>query len=283
MKKSGGAALRRLTAAPAESFGPDSNYEGNSIRPAARPRCDRNAFEKHFYHFAKKLTPVTDKVTTHQYEIMYGIFLFPLRFAAHRPKILEIGLGCDMNYGPGASAKVWQSLLPQAELWEAEYDKACVDKARKEGLLEGIKTVTGDQGDLSTLNAWKNEMGGDFDVIIDDGGHKQSQIGRSFDALWPLVQPGGVYVVEDLQVARRSAYEDTKGQEIFVDKIKDWTEQLLVERNGRSANKIKFPIPTDISFIFCQLEACVIGKHASSEGKGIPSQVGHDFHLRARR
>ena len=93
--------------------------------------CDRNRFEKQFYHLAKKFTPVTDKVTTHQYEIMYGIFLFPLRFAAHRPKILEIGLGCDMNYGPGASAKVWQSLLPQAELWEAEYDKSCVAKARQ--------------------------------------------------------------------------------------------------------------------------------------------------------
>ena len=118
-------------------------------------------------------------------------------------------------------------------------------------------------------------------MIIDDGGHKQSQIGRSFDALWPLVQPGGVYVVEDLQVARSSRYEDTNGQEIFIDKIKDWTEQLLVEQNNRKI--IKFPIPTDISFIFCQLEACVIGKHASSEGKGIPSQVGHDFHLRARR
>ena len=257
--------------------------------------CDRNRFEKQFYHLAKKFTPVTDKVTTHQYEIMYGIFLFPLRFAAHRPKILEIGLGCDMNYGPGASAKVWQSLLPQAELWEAEYDEACVDKARKEGLLEGINTVTGDQGNLSTLNAWKNEMGGDFDVIIDDGGHKQTQIGRSFDALWPLVKRGGVYVVEDLQVARTLEYDDTNGHEVFVDKIKDWTEQLLSWNPGleseapwsmnQSTHKVnvKFPIPEDVSFIFCQLEACVIGKHASSEGKGIPSRVGHDFHLRARR
>jgi hypothetical protein len=299
MKKSGGAALRRLTAAPAESFGPDSNYEGNSIRPAARPRCDRNAFEKHFYHFAKKLTPVTDKVTTHQYEVMYGIFLVPLRFAAHRPKIMEIGLGCDgptfARDGPGASVKVWQSLLPQAELWEAEYDKSCVAKARQAGLLQGINTVTGDQGDLSTLRAWKKEMGGDFDVIIDDGGHKQTQIGRSFDALWPLVKRGGVYVVEDLQVARTLEYDDTNGHEVFVDKIKDWTEQLLSWNPGleseapyrmnQSTHKVnvKFPIPEDVSFIFCQLEACVIGKHNSEKGRGVPDHVGHDFRLRARR
>lgn len=246
-------------------------------------RCDRNMFQKHFYQLAKKLSPVTDKVTVHQYEVMYGMFLVPLRFAAHRPKIMEIGLGCDMRYGPGASVQVWKSLLPKAELWEAEYDKACVDKSRKAGSLDGINTVTGDQGKISTLEVWKKEIGDDFDVIIDDGGHKQSQIDRSFDALWSLVKPGGVYVVEDLQESRSGRYDDTHGEEVFVDKVKDWMEQILTRSSTRPAYKVKFPIPEDISFIFCQLEACVIGKHNSEKEWGVPGHVGHDILLRVRR
>ena len=34
-------------------------------------------------------------------------------------EMLEIGLGCDMDYGPGASVSLWKDLFPAAELWEA--------------------------------------------------------------------------------------------------------------------------------------------------------------------
>ena len=82
----------------------------------------------------------TDKVTYpqmaggHQYHIMYGLFLVPLvhRVGHSRPaKMLEIGLGCGMNYGAGASALLWRELFSQTELelWEAEVDKVCVEKA----------------------------------------------------------------------------------------------------------------------------------------------------------
>ena len=35
-------------------------------------------------------------------------------------KMLEIGLGCGMKYGAGASANLWRVALPEVELWEAE-------------------------------------------------------------------------------------------------------------------------------------------------------------------
>ena len=68
----------------------------------------------------------TDKVTTHAYETMYGIFLKQL--SRRGAKLFEIGLGCNMGYGPGASMKLWANLLPHAEVHFAEYDGACVDK-----------------------------------------------------------------------------------------------------------------------------------------------------------
>ena len=81
-------------------------------------------------------------------------------------------LGCGMGYGPGASVKVWQQmLLPSDELWEGEFNGGCVDEARKNHQLDGIKVLIGDQGNKEVLKSWINELkGGKFDIIIDDGG-----------------------------------------------------------------------------------------------------------------
>merc|ERR1719361_1387093 len=69
----------------------------------------------------------------------------PWRSSQQPPKMFEIGLGCNMEYGPGASVQAWKTVLPKAELWEAEYDEKCVNKSREEGQLNGVSTVTGDQ------------------------------------------------------------------------------------------------------------------------------------------
>ncbi len=69
-----------------------------------------NAFENHgaekFYNLAHSFEPTTDKTVKHRYEIMYGRFLMPRVEAHKRPgarpiKFLEIGLGCNMQYGSG--------------------------------------------------------------------------------------------------------------------------------------------------------------------------------------
>lgn len=48
---------------------------------------------------ARASNPVTDKVTRHQYHIMYGENLLPYYYVHPNMKIMEIGLGCDMRYG----------------------------------------------------------------------------------------------------------------------------------------------------------------------------------------
>lgn len=61
-----------------------------------------------------------------------------------------------MDYGPGASVKIWKALLgPLAEIWSADYDKECVNKSSKEGKLEGIHVLTGDQGDSAVVKRYK--------------------------------------------------------------------------------------------------------------------------------
>jgi len=102
---------------------------------------------------------------------------------------------------------------------------------------------------------------GGFDVVIDDGGHHNVQINTSFDKLWPHVLPGGLYFIEDLQVGKMGgAYSNLPGDELRPSaRLKDWIEQLLYPEKNQGA-EYKNPIPPDVEFVFCQTEACVVGK-----------------------
>ena len=99
--------------------------------------------------------------------------------------MLEIGLGCAMEYGPGKSATVWRAYFPSSELWFADVDAVCVAQHKAKLDAMQIQVVTGDQSSVETLHDWVNKTGGSFDVIIDDGGHTNEQIYNTFMVLFP--------------------------------------------------------------------------------------------------
>jgi len=206
------------------------------------------------------LQPASDKwFGTHEYQIMYKLMLQRWHGSAVGPKFLEIGLGCDMVYGPGASVKAWQTMLPNADLWEAEYNAACVNKSMADGTLpKDVSTLTGDQGNPEVVAHWAEKSGGNFDVVVDDGGHTNKMIKTSFDGLWPHVKQGGLYFLEDLQVGRAKHYDDTGGAAVMSDIVQSWVEQLLI--TGAKNLPQRFPVPADVAYVLCQSDACVIGK-----------------------
>ena len=140
----------------------------------------------------------------------------------------------------------------------AEFDAACVEKHRT-GALKDFNVLVGDQGDPLVLDGWIDESGGSFDVVIDDGGHRDCQIWTSFLKLWPMVKSGGLYFIEDMQVAKWRQYNQyssslcDKGLNV-PDKLKEIVDDLIYDMKG-----------SEIDFIYCQREACVIGKKWPSE------------------
>jgi len=237
----------------------------DSVSPIESDRNYELTGDQMVYIKANSLTPVTDKVWPHSYQIMYGQFLLPFYKRKPNMKFLEVGLGCGMPYGPGASVALWRKLIPKAEIWEADSDTQCVKQARKDGLLDGINTVTGNQGDVKDLDRWIEETGGGkFDVVVDDGSHLNCHIWTTFLKFWPLMKPGGLYFIENIHVGRTKFFSSVETQLctkdlIVADKMKSILERLTIKGGERQRDEDIEDIK-DVKFIFCQKEGCVLGK-----------------------
>ncbi|KAF7563234.1 hypothetical protein G7046_g892 [Stylonectria norvegica] len=198
----------------------------------------------------------TDKVTTHKYQFMYDKYL--RSFHGKPIKLLEIGLGCNMDYGPGASYYTWLEFLPGVELYFIEYDAQCAEKYKHK--TTNARVFTGDQADTDflaqfSMNATEDGL---FDVIIDDGGHTMNQQIVSLEHLWKIVKPGGLYVIEDLQT---SYWEQYGGDTSAEDAAKYTTMKYLFSLlDDMMAGWERKPSSHDLQSLDCMAEICALKK-----------------------
>jgi hypothetical protein len=113
--------------------------------------------------------------------------------------ILEIGVGGEeVADAGGASLRMWRTYCPKAEI-------IGVDLHPKQlPVEERITILQGDQADVGFLE--RLAARGPFDLIIDDGSHRGEHVNITFKALWPYVNPGCLYVIEDIETAYDPAY-----------------------------------------------------------------------------
>ena len=134
------------------------------------------------------LASSTDKgMHDHGFVEIYERFFFDLK---DKPiKILEIGI----YYG--GSLNLWSNYFPQANVFGIDIHP------KNEYDTDRIKTFVANQADRNQLKSFIDANGGDFDIIIDDGGHTMEQQQVSFGFLFPFIKPGGYYVIEDLHTS----------------------------------------------------------------------------------
>lgn len=154
----------------------------------------------------------TDKSSLgHNYTKIYEKYFENKRYEPL--KILEIGfLG-------GSSARMWHEYFPNAQLYFIDIDPKCYQ--RMDGLSSRVRLFMKDQANKHHLQSFLKEVGADFDIIIDDGGHTMRQQQISFIHLFSAVKKGGIYVIEDLH----TSYDQPKNAGYRNDEFKQFRRE----------------------------------------------------------
>lgn len=136
----------------------------------------------------------TDKQPSmHNFIELYDRHLTPLQDSVHR--VLEIGI---FN---GASHKIWKCFFDSAEVYGIDIrQKPWVERL-------GIHTYIANQANREDLQKFVNLSGGNFDVIVDDGGHYMDYQQVSLGFLFEHLAPGGIFIIEDVHTSIPAYYE----------------------------------------------------------------------------
>jgi hypothetical protein len=144
----------------------------------------------------------SDKSTKHNgYTPYYEKEFGPIRESI--TSIMEIGVY------KGWSMRMWKDYFTNAKVIGIDnLQEIPVLQAMEEMKKEGFQFFVGDQADPTFLCSVAAQIGHQLDIIVDDGGHKMSQQLVSFLNLWPVIRPGGAYVIEDLFTSFHGEFKD---------------------------------------------------------------------------
>jgi Methyltransferase domain len=130
----------------------------------------------------------TDKLE-HGYLPYYSTHFRSMRF--RRMLVFEIGVGGYDNVAAGGSLQLWRDYLIRSTIIGLDVHHKNVQLGRR------VRFDRADQNSQADLLDVVDRHGSP-DIVIDDGSHVGDHIHTSFETLWPMLRPGGWYVVEDL-------------------------------------------------------------------------------------
>lgn len=87
------------------------------------------------------------------------------------------------------------------------------------------KVWVGDQKDEKFLDS-VNSNEGPFDIIIDDGSHMMDDQIKTFEFLFPKMNPGGIYLVEDTHTSYWKSHNGGHGVDSFMNYSKNLTDLI---------------------------------------------------------
>ncbi|AAY35985.1 hypothetical protein Psyr_0927 [Pseudomonas syringae pv. syringae B728a] len=156
--------------------------------------------------------------------------------------LLEIGI---QN---GGSLEIWSKLFPHSKIIVGcDINPDC---AQLKYDSEKIKLLIGDIND-SNIQRQLDALSNEFDIIIDDGSHTSSDIITSFFLLFPKLNIGGIYIIEDLHCSYWQSFEGgLLNKSSSMNFLKSLTDIINHEHWGVPINKsqllAEFNIPVDV-------------------------------------
>lgn len=135
--------------------------------------------------------PTDKSKDDHKYSDLYAMLFDPIRCRVR--DVLEAGIG------GGESMRVWHEYFLGATIHGVDsssfpgYRDDMKNRVASFGRVQLYWRNTQDPSAMAKLNFTRASM----DVVIDDAAHDLHGQERTLQVLWPLVRPGGYYVIED--------------------------------------------------------------------------------------
>lgn len=112
-------------------------------------------------------------------------------------------LGLEIGIQFAISTRMWLEYFSNTDAMWVGVD--CVDNSVQVPDAR-FAFVKGDAGSNGFWDSF-NPMLKPFDIILDDASHRAVDQQVAFNALWPRLSPGGLYVIEDTQTWSDSAFD----------------------------------------------------------------------------
>lgn len=139
----------------------------------------------------------TDKAShAHNYLPFYEMHLDPDK----------IGTLTEIGVYTGGSLRMWSRWMPETKVIGIDIEPANYVEPSD----EPFPNVTFIEGDATTVEPWAS------DVVIDDGSHHGDDQLAAFERFWPLLTPGGWYIIEDLETVWHDEFRAGAEMESFV-------------------------------------------------------------------
>lgn len=158
----------------------------------------------------------TDKVTHHGYHYFYPKHLDVLR--KDKFNMLEIG------YDGGHSCRMWEEYFPHANVYAMDINI--------EGQFNNHIVFKGDQSNFNDLKRVTDAIGSTR-FILDDGSHHPTHQIETFNFLFKnLLEPGGIYIIEDVECNYWNSESEIYGYRIGFFNAVDYTKKLIEHINS---------------------------------------------------
>ncbi len=175
-----------------------------------------NPIEDIYYN---KTTKYTSKWTN--YFDIYHTWL--QKFINQKPTVLEIGVD------NGGSLQMWHIYFGNASLFGVDNRPKFDFNNPIEYLGFDAALIVGDQGDKDFWETFKT-VTPKLDVVIDDGSHFQDHQILTLSKLWPIMNEGGIYLVEDTHASYMSIFGGRLGaQTTFISAMVECINGLHVD------------------------------------------------------
>jgi hypothetical protein len=175
---------------------------------------------------------------------------------------------CELGVLNGLSLDMWKDMFPLGLI-------AGVDLYASSRWPDGTIKIVSGQSDPG-LPGQLAEYAPEWDLIVDDASHHGDLTQASFDLLWPLVAPGGFYVIEDWFIglplwpstgcwggaprgsqAVRESYDPR-----MLHVVQGIVAKLDEPYRGVPETRAE-PRDSDVASVYCQYGLAVIRKHLS--------------------